>query len=345
MKHNKQLIIFSLLFCVGLFFTNSPIVRADTLDNSSQNSTITSNNDANQSDTTNSSQTSSDQSEQVNTDTSGQNTTEKNTQNDQSNQNTQENNPNHQQVAQNKDGWTVRNGKSYYLSNNKLTKGLKKISNNWYLFDKNGVMLKGIHKIPNKNIYGYFDNSGKRRFQNTKTNRAYYWIDKSGSITGIKNYAKVISQLPEMPTGCEITAVTMMINFAGKNITKDQAAKLMPRSHNPNKGFIGSPYKKFPLGFWVAPSGVKPVVRHYLGTAVNLTNCSLSTIKHKLINSHLVVTWVGWFDNIFNHAITLTGYHGNTIYYNDPWTGTKRSMSVVTFMSHWALDAHRALSY
>ena len=130
-----------------------------------------------------------------------------------------------------------------------------------------------------------------------------------------------------------------------KNITKDQAAKIMPRSLNPNKGFIGSPYKKFPLGFWVAPNGVKPVVKHYLGTATNMTGCSIAAIKKKLIRSHLVVAWVGWFDGFSNHAIALTGYHGNTLYYNDPWTGTKRSMSVATFQRHWALDGHRALSY
>lgn len=110
-------------------------------------------------------------------------------------------------------------------------------------------MLTDVRKIPHQNNYGYFAPDGKRQFKNTKTNRAYYWINKSGNITGIKNYAKVISQRPEMPTGCEITAVTMMINFAGKNITKDQAVKIMPRSLNHNKGFIGSPYKKFPLGF------------------------------------------------------------------------------------------------
>lgn len=113
-----------------------------------------------------------------------------------------------------------------------------------------------------------------------------------------------------MPTGCEITAVTMMINFAGKKVTKQQAAKIMPRSSNPNKGFIGSPYKKYPLGYWVAPNGVKPVVKHYLGKAQNMTNCGLPAIKDKLINSHLVVVWAGMFDGISNHAITLTGYHG-----------------------------------
>lgn len=242
-------------------------------------------------------------------------------------------------------GWRNKNGKRYYLRNGKVTKGLKQINKNWYLFDKNGAMLKDVRKIPHTNSYGYFDNQGKRRFVNTNTGRAYYWINKSGNITGIRNNANVVCQRPNMPTGCEITAVTMLLNFAGVRVSKEQAARIMPRSSNPNKGFIGSPYKEFPLGFWVAPGGVKPVIKHYLGTAKIMTGSSLSSIKKKLLRSHLVVVWVGWFDGFSNHALTLTGYHGNTLYYNDPWTGTKRSMSTETFLHHWSLDGHRAISY
>ncbi len=242
-------------------------------------------------------------------------------------------------------GWQNKNGKRYYLNKGKVSKGLKKINNSWYLFDRTGAMLKNVRKIPHQNSYGYFDNQGRRRMSNTSTGRAYYWIDKTGKITGIKNNANVVCQRPEMPTGCEITAVTMMLNFAGVKVSKFQAAKIMPRSSDPNRGFIGSPYKEFPLGYWVAPNGVKPVVKHYLGTAKVMTNCTLDAIKKKLIRSHLVVVWVGWFDGFSNHALTLTGYHGNTLYYNDPWTGTKRAMSVDTFLRHWALDGHRAISY
>lgn len=204
-------------------------------------------------------------------------------------------------------GWRNKNGKRYYLYNGKIVKGLKLIKKNWYLFDKNGVMLKDVRKIPHTNSYGYFDNHGKRKLTNTSTGQAYYWINRNGNITGIKNYANVVCQRPNMPTGCEITAVTMLLNFAGVRVSKEQAARIMPRSSNPNKGFIGSPYKNFPLGFWVAPHGVKPVIKHYLGTAKIMTNSRLSSIKKKLLRSHLVVVWVGWFDGFSNHALALTG--------------------------------------
>lgn len=250
------------------------------------------------------------------------------------------------QVQQpNEPSWQVINGKKYYVQNGKKLKGYRQIDGNWYVFNKKGEMLTGVRQIPHTKKLGYFDENGHRIFKNIKTKQAYYWISKKGTITGIKNYAKVISQLPEMPTGCEITAVTMMLNYAGVKVSKFKAAKVMHYSLNPNRGFIGSPYKKWPLGYWVAPDGIKSVVKHYLGTSKVMTGASMTAIKKKLVRSHLVVAWVGNFDGFSNHAITLTGYHGKTLYYNDPWTGTKRTISENSFMSHWKKDAKRALSY
>lgn len=352
-------VFFSLIFSLVLLFTFSSNVQADQTD---------SNNNTNQSSESSSDSQSSSKNDQENNTQSSANSQEdkSSSSNKQSNaaQSSSFNNDNNRnrsnsvktpikktpKKANSKknalpSGWQSKNGKRYYLKNGKPSKGLKKIANYWYLFDRHGVMLKDVRKIPHRNSYGYFDQEGKRHLTNTRTARAYYWIDRNGNITGIKNYARVISQRPNMPTGCEITAVTMMLNFAGVKVSKEQAARIMPRSLNPNKGFIGSPYKNFPLGFWVAPGGVKPVVQHYLGTAKIMTGYSLNSIKKKLLRSHLVVVWVGWFDGFSNHALTLTGYHGNTLYYNDPWTGTKRAMSVQTFERHWALDGHRAISY
>ncbi|MBP2057132.1 uncharacterized protein YvpB [Lactobacillus colini] len=266
----------------------------------------------------------------------------------QTHEQTQTTSPNEENVQSNQSSqpqWQTINGKTYYIKNDKKLKGYRQIQGNWYVFNKNGEMLTGIRKIPHTKSLGYFDQQGHRIFNNINVGKAKYWIDSKGNIIGVKHNAKVVSQRPEMPTGCEITAVTMMLNYAGVNVSKFKAAKVMHYSLNPNKGFVGSPYKKWPLGYWVAPDGIKSVVKHYLGIAKVMTNASMSAIKQKLIRSHLVVAWVGDFDGFSNHAITLTGYHGNTLYYNDPWTGTKRSISEKKFMYHWRKDAKRALSY
>lgn len=51
----------------------------------------------------------------------------------------------------------------------------------------------------------------------------------------------LISQRPELPNGCEITAVTMMLQYAGAKVDKMQLAREMPRSSNPEYGYIGQP--------------------------------------------------------------------------------------------------------
>ncbi|MBA1392841.1 hypothetical protein EQ500_02990, partial [Lactobacillus sp. XV13L] len=141
------------------------------------------------------------------------------------------------------------------------------------------------------------------------------------------------------------TATAMMINFAGHKVSKLQIANETPRSKDPNKGFVGSPYKEYPAGYWIAPAGLKSLVKKYLGTAEVMTNCSLTAIKKKLLHSHLVVVWVCGMNGLANHALTLTGYHHNVLFYNDPWTGHPSSMSNKNFVRYWRRDGCRALSY
>ena len=241
-------------------------------------------------------------------------------------------------------GWVTENGQTYYYKLGKKLTGLKIIDNSYYLFNKDGVRLSGVRKTPYQSTYSYYGEDGKRIESTIATPKAYYWI-KQGKITGIKNMVKVISQRPQLPTGCEMTAVTMMLNFAGVKISKTQVANMTPRSSNPNKGFIGSPYKKYPQGYWVAPNGIKNVVTKCLGTSKVMTGASLKSIKNKLLHSHPVVVWVAGIDGFSNHALTLTGYQNDYLYYNDPWTGKKSSISTNSFMEHWRANEYRALSY
>ncbi|WEV50672.1 C39 family peptidase [Lactobacillus sp. ESL0731] len=243
-----------------------------------------------------------------------------------------------------KQGWVVKGKSTYYYQSGKKAKGVVKIGQSHYLFNKNGVMLTGVRKTPHKTTYSYYKANGKRSENSASTKKAYYWI-KKGKITGIKNNAKVVSQRPELPTGCEMTAVTMMLNFAGVKVSKFTVAKKTPRSSNPDKGFIGSPYKEYPGGYWVTPNGIKGVVKHYLGKAEVMTGDSLTAVKNKLLHSHLVVAWVKDVDGFSNHALALTGYHNGQFFYNDPWTGKKAAMSESSFLNHWRGDGLRALSY
>ena len=177
--------------------------------------------------------------------------------------------------------------------------------------------------------------------QTTGLKTIYY--DTMGNMVGVFNNAEVICQNPELPTGCEMTAVTMMLRYAGVNINKFQVAAETPRSSNGDYGFVGNPYS--PSGWWVFPTGIAPVVQRNLGTSQVMTGSSLQAIKDKLNIGHLVVVWMANMNGFVNHAITLTGYNNNGFFYNNPWTGQKEAMSYGEFYGHWNTDAQRALSY
>ena len=177
--------------------------------------------------------------------------------------------------------------------------------------------------------------------QTTGLKTIYY--DAMGNMVGVFNNAEVICQNPELPTGCEMTAVTMMLRYAGVNINKFQVVAETPRSSNGDYGFVGNPYS--PSGWWVFPTGIAPVVQRNLGTSQVMTGSSLQAIKDKLNIGHLVVVWMANMNGFVNHAITLTGYNNNGFFYNNPWTGQKEAMSYGEFYGHWNADAQRALSY
>lgn len=241
-------------------------------------------------------------------------------------------------------------GKSSYLFSRTglLQVGLKKYGKYWYLASNTGKLLTGRQKVSSKS-YGYFSTKNYRRsFKSVKTKKTYYWISKkSGNITGMRLEAKAIGQRP-LVTGCEITAAAMMLNYAGKKISKYQAAAATPRNSNPNLGFVGNPYSW--TGTWIAPLGLGLMVRKFLGQFKNMSGSSLSTLKKQVWKHHPVVVWVSWVDHFPNHSLLLTGYNGSKIYYNDPWTGKKASMSAKNFWYHystlkWLSGSKRALSY
>ena len=165
----------------------------------------------------------------------------------------------------------------------------------------------------------------------------------NGQIVAVYNDAEVISQLPELPTGCEITAVTMMLRYAGYDVNKVQLANIMPRSNNGDYGFVGNPFS--PSGWWIFPTGIEPVVDRFVGHHEIMTGASMQRIQDKLKQGHLVVAWVANVNGFVNHALALTGYDAGRLFYNNPWTGRKESMTYGEFYQHWNADRQRAISY
>lgn len=244
-------------------------------------------------------------------------------------------------------GWQVITGNRtvyYDPATAAMVKGERHLAGHWYYFNPvDGHRSTGLILLPDGR-YVYYAVNGQMQYGRVQAGRITYFTNRaSGAIEGVYNDAEVIGQNPELPTGCEITAVTMMLRYAGKNVNKIQLAREMPRSNDGNKGFVGDPFSV--TGWWIFPTGVAPVVNHHLGHSEVMTGASLAAIKTKLILGHLVVAWVANVNGFVNHAIALTGYQNDYLYFNNPWTARKESMSVAEFYQHWNQDAQRALSY
>ncbi len=273
-----------------------------------------------------------------------------------------------------KKGFVVENGKTYYyLENGKKAVGFLDINKHTYYFDSNGVMQTGLKRIngaryyfkktgimhkgflwrkikvkkkKKKKIRNYFGKDGKMKTGKFTVGKIKYKArKKTGAIYYVRNKAKAICQRPSLPTGCEITAWTMMVKHAGKKMTKRKAARIMPRSGNPYYGFVGNPHRSTGRGLVIYPHGLKKITKRYLGKYVNMTGCSRKRIKKKLRKGHLVLVWLNGLNGFGSHTVALTGYDKHHFFYNNPWTGKKEKMGFRRFKRMWRASGKKAMSY
>lgn len=154
----------------------------------------------------------------------------------------------------------------------------------------------------------------------------------------------LIAQRPDLPTGCEIVSLTMVLKYKGAKVDKAKLAREMPRhASDPNHGYVGNPYTS--KGYTIYPPALMNLTKKYAGSAVNMTGASNATLEAKLRAGRPIVTWVklGGF-NV--HCVALTGYDSGNYYYNDPWTNKKDvKISKTAFNKAFSALSKRALSY
>ncbi|MBF2599888.1 C39 family peptidase [Listeria seeligeri] len=213
-----------------------------------------------------------------------------------------------------------------WFKNKTKFKAIAKTSNNWY-------------RLSYKGKKGYVSGKYVKTVSATKPTPA------PSTPKIVQMNVPLIVQRPQLPTGCEITNIAMMLRYAGKNVDKVKLAKEMKRhKSNPNYGFVGNPFSR--SGWTIYPPALMSQVKKHAGSAKNMTGTSLSGIKTQLNKKRPVVAWVSNFHGFSVHAITITGYDKNNFYYNDSWSGQKNArISQSYFNTCWNKQAKRAISY
>lgn len=175
----------------------------------------------------------------------------------------------------------------------------------------------------------------------------------------------LLNQYPELPTGCEATALTMLLNYHGVSVTKQEVANAMPKAavpyyykgkmygESPNKAFLGNPYSKNAYGVY-APVIIQMVESYLPGRADDLGGGSFDKVYQALDEGRPVMIWttIGMLEaeetarwttpggetviwKVPEHAVVAVGYDDTYIYINDPYTGTLRKYPDNLVIDRW----------
>jgi uncharacterized protein YvpB len=190
----------------------------------------------------------------------------------------------------------------------------------------------------------------------------------------------VILQLPELPRGCEVTSLAMLLQHAGVNVGKMELAEGIERDStlfqmkggqvffgHPNVGFVGDMYNIDNPGYGVYHKPVKELADRYLpNRVVDLTGSEFNKVEESLSNGFPV--WIiinSWYTEVppeqfrtwntpagevqityREHSVLITGYDEEYVYVNDPLTGEKdKKVPKRDFVKAWVQMGSQAITY
>jgi uncharacterized protein YvpB len=220
-----------------------------------------------------------------------------------------------------------------------------------------------------KNTSIYFKGSTNAIWQNGKVPAQSRLID-----------APLVSQLPELPRGCEVTSLAMLLQFSGINTDKMTLAKEIKKEPtfyqkkngkvyfgNPYNGYVGNMYNLAKPGYGVYHGPVKELAERYLpGQVVDMTGAELQDLFFSLHQG--IPVWVivntafsKLPDSLFQtwntptgpvkitykeYSVLLTGYDEDFIYFNDPLANMKnRKIPIRMFKEAWEQMGRQAITY
>lgn len=206
-------------------------------------------------------------------------------------------------------------------------------------------------------------------------NNQMYELKESNLIN-----APLILQYPELPRGCEVTSLAMLLEYAGTSVDKLTLAKEIAKDDsyyltaygriyygNPNYGFVGNMYSLNEPGLGVYHKPIFDLLSKYLpNQAIDLTGRKFEDTLYFLSND--VPVWVitntkfkelrpdefhVWYTSTIpiqitylEHSVLLTGYDQEFIYFNDPLTNKRnQKVPINDFKKSWEQMGKQSISY
>lgn len=223
--------------------------------------------------------------------------------------------------------------------------------------------------------------------KNNKYKDIYYKNDKNKIWTTNIELTKkeplnvpLIKQYPELPRGCEVTSLGMILNYRNINVNKMTLAKevkkdttqysVQPdgkiRYGNPYDGFVGDMYNWDNNGYGVYHGPIVELAKSYAGeAAIDLTGLTFEEILYavELGNPVWVITNATFSplrDSEFKiwhtptgivkvtsrlHSVVITGFNEEKVYINDPLKDKKNiTINRESFKRAWEQMGNQAIT-
>ena len=251
-------------------------------------------------------------------------------------------------------GWYQDSNVYYYFSKSgRVTTGWLLDDDQWYFFSPAGKMCTGWKNVNNK--WYFFGVTGEME-ENCWIGD--YYVGKDGvwdptadktAVKKVKLAVKNIMQKPELPNGCEVTSLAIVLNHLGYNVSKTKLSNdFLPKGPAgkvmPDVAFMGNPGSE--SGWYCYSQVIVRTAKSYLNSvggtenAVDLTGSSFEDLCLELIDGNPVIVWTtlsmtnplttGYWDSAGRypkyrnlHCMVLTGYDLDmgVVYMADPLRG------------------------
>ncbi|MDL4842575.1 C39 family peptidase [Aquibacillus rhizosphaerae] len=190
--------------------------------------------------------------------------------------------------------------------------------------------------------------------------------------------APIIGQHPELPRGCEVTSLAMLLQFYDIDVSKMELAEQVKKDTtpykktesgiyfgNPSKGFVGDMYSFSKPGLGVYHEPIADLAKKYLGErVVDFSGGSFYEILNHINQDRPVwvitnSTYKKLEDKFFEtwqtddgpiritmkeHSVLVTGYDDEFIYFNDPIKAETRKAPIENFKEAWVQMGKQAIT-
>jgi uncharacterized protein YvpB len=185
-------------------------------------------------------------------------------------------------------------------------------------------------------------------------------IPNRGYIEGLKGHKQSLS------LSCESRSAVDWAAYWGVKIGEKKFLSKLPRSKNPEKGFVGNPNDAWgsvpPASYGVHAQPVADLLQEYGLQAEARRDLKWEDLQREIAAGRPVIVWVigqMWEGKAFKynstdghqtlvapyeHTMILVGYEPGKVYVVDAYTGWTQSYPLRTFMRSWKTLGYMAIT-